>query len=66
MPEISLDDPNIGAFINQGVAATVPKHVRVNPKMLKAGQDIAEILIEKGQNSPVRVREWLSTEFPII
>jgi len=46
MPEISLDDPNIGAFINQGVAATVPKHVRVNLKMLKAGR-LSDLIDQK-------------------
>ena len=37
-----------------------------HPIIFIAGKDIAEILIEKGQSSPDRVREWLSTEFPII
>jgi len=37
-----------------------------HPIIFIAGKDIAEILIEKAQNTPDRVREWLSTEFPII
>src|SRR5262245_19322714 len=37
MPEIPLDDPNIGSFVNQSVTATMPQHVWMNLKMVKAG-----------------------------
>ena len=36
MSEIPLNDPDIGSFIDQSVTATVPQHVWVNLKMLKA------------------------------
>ena len=30
MPQITLDDPDIGPFVDQSVPATVPEHMRMN------------------------------------
>ena len=38
MPKESLDYPDVGSFVNQGVTATVPKHMRVNLQMLQTGR----------------------------
>ena len=38
MPEIPLNDPNIGSFVDQRVPATVPQHMRMNIQMLQAGR----------------------------
>jgi hypothetical protein len=33
--QITLDDPDIGSFIDQSITATVPENVRMNIKMLQ-------------------------------
>src|SRR5262249_53896955 len=38
MPEIPLNNPDIGSFIDQSITATMPQHVWMNLKMLKAGR----------------------------
>ena len=35
VPQVPLDDPDVGSFVDQSVTATVPQHVRVNLKMLE-------------------------------
>lgn len=37
-----------------------------HPIIFFAGKDITEILIQNDLNSPEKVQDWLSTEFPII
>jgi len=38
MPEIPLNNPDIGSFIDQSVTATMPQHVWMDLKMLKASR----------------------------
>ena len=34
--QVALNNSDIGAFVNQGITATVPEHMRVNLQMLQA------------------------------
>ena len=37
MSQVTLDDSDVGSFVDQSVTATVPQHMRVNLQMLQAG-----------------------------